>query len=543
MTGPSALTGTGPLFRLALRLDRVRIVAWIAAVVLLVASSYLAYDTVFPDAAATAELTASFSSNTAFTLLLGQVHDLATPGGFTAWRSMGLSSIAVSLMAIFTVVRHTRAEEDSGRAELVASGVVGRHAALAAAVLLAVAGCLTAAVAVAASLIASSAQAGAVRGADVAGALALGAAIGATGVVFAGVAAVTAQLGSFSRTASALAGALLGATYVLRGWGAATSGMEWVEWLSPFGWGEQVLPYLENRWVLLALPVAATVVLLAVAGRLLARRDLGFGIVGQRPGRATAGPRLAGASALSWRLSRGALAGWLSAFVLLGALYGSVTSSIAGVFKDNPALAKILQQGGGSTDDLTLAFVGMIFTILALVATLNGVQRVLHGRTEEIEGRAEPLLAASVSRPAWLSSHGLAGLVSSTVVYAAGALAFGVVTAVTTDTAPLSWVLIAGLLELPAIWVLVGLCVALLGAAPRFLAAVWVVVGATFVLTLFGPVLGLPDAVLDLSAFNNVPDYLTQGLHVLPLGILTAIAAALVVAGFVGIRRRDLDQH
>lgn len=554
-----ALTGVGPLFRLSMRLDRVRILAWIAAVVLLVASSYLAYDTVFPDAAATAELTASFSSNTAFTLLLGQVHDLSTPGGFTAWRSMGLASIAVSLMAIFTVVRHTRAEEDSGRAELVASGVVGRHAALAAAVGLAVVACLVAGAVVAVSLVAAAAarggvmqgglmqggagQGGAVTGADVSGAIALGAAIGATGMVFAGVAALTAQLGSFARTANALAGALLGVTYVLRGWGAATSGMEWVAWLSPFGWGEQVLPYLEDRWAVLALPLVATAALLAVAHGLLARRDLGFGVIGLRPGRPAAGPRLAGASALSWRLSRGAFTGWVAGFVLLGALYGSVISSIGDLFQNNPALAEILRAGGGSTDDLTQAFVGMILTVLGLVATLNGVQRVLHGRTEELEGRAEPLLAASVSRPAWLSSHGVAGLVSATVVYAAGTLAFALVTAATTDVVSLSQVLVAGLLELPAVWVVVGLGVALLGAAPRFLAAAWVVVGVTFVLTMFGPILGLPDAVLNLSAFNNVPDYLTQGMNAVPIAILTALAAALVVAGFIGIRRRDLDQH
>ena len=184
-----ALAGTGPLFRLALGRDRLRFLGWIGAIVLLVASSYLAYDTVFPDPATTAELTASFSSNTAFTLLLGKVHDLSTPGAFTTWRSLGLSSVAVSLMAIFTVVRHTRAEEDSGRAELVASAAVGRHAPLTAATLLAAAACLATTVAVTVALVAASLPDG---GPDLAGALALGAAIGATGLVFTRATAVAA---------------------------------------------------------------------------------------------------------------------------------------------------------------------------------------------------------------------------------------------------------------------------------------------------------------------------------------------------------------
>lgn len=541
---PRALAGTGTLLRLALGRDRLRFAGWIAGVVLLVASSYLAYDTVFPDPATTAELTASFSSNTAFTLLLGEVHDLGTPGAFTTWRSLGLSSVAVSLMAIFTVVRHTRAEEDSGRAELVASAVVGRHAALTAATLLAASACLAATVAVTLSLLAASLPDGAP---DLGGALALGAAIGATGLVFTGVAAVTAQLGSFSRTANALAGALLAVTYVLRGWGAASSGAEWVVWLSPFGWGEQVLPYLENRWVVLALPLAATGVALVVAHLVLARRDLGFGLLGARPGPATAAPRLASVWALSWRLGRVSVAGWTAAFVLLGALYGSVTASIGDIFRDNPALEQILQETGssGATEDLTLVFLGSVPTILALVATVHGVQRVLHGRTEELEGRAEPLLATSTSRTAWLASHGVAGLVSATLVYAAGIVPFALVTVATTDpgTVTVARLLAAGLVQVPAVWVVVGVAVALLGAAPRFLPVAWVVVAVTFVLTIFGPALGLPDAALDLSPFTHVPEYLTEGLRAVPLVVLAVVAAALLATGFVGVRRRDLEQH
>ena len=40
-------------------------------------------------------------------------------------------------MSILLVVRHTRADEETGRAELVGAGVVGRHAPLAAALVVA----------------------------------------------------------------------------------------------------------------------------------------------------------------------------------------------------------------------------------------------------------------------------------------------------------------------------------------------------------------------------------------------------------------------
>src|SRR5699024_332933 len=44
--------------------------------------------------------------------------------------------IGAALMSILTISRHTRVEEQSGRAELVRAGVVGRHAQLSAALLL-----------------------------------------------------------------------------------------------------------------------------------------------------------------------------------------------------------------------------------------------------------------------------------------------------------------------------------------------------------------------------------------------------------------------
>ena len=44
------------------------------------------------------------------------------------------TALVLAIFAILTVVRHTRAEEDSQRAEMLASGVVGRYAMLAAAI-------------------------------------------------------------------------------------------------------------------------------------------------------------------------------------------------------------------------------------------------------------------------------------------------------------------------------------------------------------------------------------------------------------------------
>ena len=52
--------------------------------------------------------------------------------------------------------------------------------------------------------------------------------------------------------------------------------------------------------------------------------------------------------------------------------------------------------------------------------------------------------------------------------------------------------------------------------------------------------LQLPDAVVRLSPYDRTPQVPLVGLDWTPLLVLTAIAAALTVAGLAGLRRRDL---
>src|SRR5690606_3253473 len=109
------------------------------------------------------------------------------------------------------------------------------------------------------------------------------------GLVFTGVAAVTAQLAEYSRTANTLAGATLGVLFLIRAAGD-TSDMEWLSWLSPLGWVHRVRAFAGEEWAVLALPLAATAVLCAVAYTLLPRRDVGMSLIPGRPGPSAATP-------------------------------------------------------------------------------------------------------------------------------------------------------------------------------------------------------------------------------------------------------------
>jgi ABC-2 type transport system permease protein len=91
-----------------------------------------------------------------------------------------------------------------------------------------------------------------------------------------------------------------------------------------------------------------------------------------------------------------------------------------------------------------------------------------------------------------------------------------------------------------AVWVLIGLAVALFGLAPRVVAIVWAALGACFVLAFLGTLLSLPDWVLDVSPVEHVPELPAADFAVAPLPWLCAVAAALMAVGFAGFRRRDV---
>ncbi len=120
-----------------------------------------------------------------------------------------LGLVGVCLMTVLQVVRHTRAEEEEGRAELVRAGVVGRDAALAATML----------VSGAAALLVGAGQAVATAGAQVpvGDALLYGASVAALGLVFAAIALCTAQVFTHARAASGSALAVFGVAYVRAG--------------------------------------------------------------------------------------------------------------------------------------------------------------------------------------------------------------------------------------------------------------------------------------------------------------------------------------
>jgi ABC-2 type transport system permease protein len=360
------------------------------------------------------------------------------------------------------------------------------------------------------------------------------------GLVFAGVAAITAQLTEFARPANGIAFAALGAAFLLRAIGDTSGELSWLSWLSPIGWAERFQPFAGDRWPVLALPVAALAVLLAAVAALLHRRDAGAGVLATRLGPPTAPSWLGSPLGLAWRLQRGAMTGWTVGAAVAGLSFGVIAQDLAQFASDDPETAKMLQTLGGS-GSITDIYLAAILSWIGLLAAGYAVQAVLRLRAEEAEQRAEPVLATTASRTRWAGSHLLVAAAGAAVVLAAGGAAAGLAHGLRSgDLGQLPRLLGGALVQLPAVWVLAAVAVALTGLAPRLAALSWGALAACVLVSLLGAVLQLSHWLFDLSPFTHVPRLPGARLDLAPLALLAAVAAVLAGAGLLGLGRRDI---
>lgn len=526
----SGLTGTRTLIRLALRRDRIPLAAWVLGIGGTVASTFAAFRSLYPAEADRVALLSTVDANPALVALYGEAPG-SSIGGLTAWRYGVVGAVLVGLMAIFTVIRRTRADEEAGRTELLAAGVVGRAASLAAAVWVAGGACVAIGVAVTAG--------GLAAGEDPIGSLALGGALTGCGLVFAAVAAVAAQLFESARSAIAWSGGALALAFALRAVGDS-GGAGWLVWLSPLGWVERVSAFGTNRLWVLMLFVATAGAGLLLAGRLLERRDVGLALLATRLG-AASDPRLSTPEALALRLHRGPAIGWVVAFGAFGVVVGAIASSAGDLAAGSPQLEQVLAQFGGR-GAIVNAFFAALGAVAGILAGAASIATALRMSGEESAERVGPVLATAVGRARWIAGHTVAAaLVPAVGLLVCGAVAGLLHGAQTGDVgAALGIAVPATIVQIPAALVVGGLAVLLFGLAPRFAAASWAALTGALLLGQLGRVLQLPQAVVDLSPFTHVPGVPAEHVRWLPLVLLLVVAAAFTAAGVVGFRRRDV---
>lgn len=522
------MSGLRVLFWTFARRDRWFVLWFVIGITVLYWSQAVSVDGLYTTREAFEDAAKLMGSNPAFVAMAGPARALDTTGGQVAWQASAFGAVVAGLMSMFLVGRHTRAEEESGRDELLRAGAVSRRTPMLTACLVVLTANVLVGAGVTLSLI--------LYGLAVSGAVVLGVGLCMTGLAFGAVALLAAQLSTGTRAAYGITGAFIGIAYALRAIGDLTNGA--LSWLSPIGWYQSMHAYSGERWWPLLLLIAFAAVTLITATVAFDRRDFAAGLWPTRPGPERAGPGLRSALGLSWRLQRGSLVGWTVGLFVGGVAYGSIGDDVKSLIGDSGASKDLFIGGAG---DLVDNFYATAAVMMALISSGFAVSSALHPRSEEDAGRLEVLVATAMPRQRWWLGNVLITVLGSVMVVSASGIGMGIGFGLATgdlarfhDLVLATWVMVPGVVVLSGVaWVLVGL-------TPRRAALTWLALAFCAVVLFFGSILRLPQWLLDLSPFTHLGRYPAQPIPWGQVGLVLGFGAILGMVALSAFRRRDL---
>jgi len=543
---------TGTLVKFIFRRERITSTIWVLILVLFSMGIAPAMADMFPDTASRSQFAAAFN-NPMMIAMMGPIYsaDNYTSGAMYGGLMLVWYAITVAIMNIFFVVRHTRADEQAGRVEVVRSLPTGRLANLNATLISAVIINLILGLFTGLGL--------AVLGIDTmdfAGSMIYGAATAAIGIVFASIAAVFSQLSSNASGATGMSFASIGVFYMIRAAGDM-QGIEIVSCISPLGLVLRSQAYVGNNiWPSLVLLLIAGA-LSVLALKLNSIRDLGQGFIAAKPGRATASPLLHSPFGLAWRLLRNPLIIWTIVMLTLGASYASVVGEIDSFISDSPEYMTILGVPVDLLPTLSQAdqarmivesfgiFVTLMMTLVAIVPLLNAVLKVC---SEEREGRAENVLTRAVPKCNYMAGYVILAFIASVVIQFMTFIGlYGTAAYVAGDSNPFVFgdLLKSFLAFLPALWIMIGFAVLIVGIAPKATGLIWGYFGIVTFTSFIGRLVftGNLSWLMNITPLHFVSqpepmkDYV---INYTPLIIMTAIAALMTAIGIIAFRKRDM---
>jgi ABC-2 type transport system permease protein len=441
-------------------------------------------------------------------------------------------AIAVIVMNIFFVNRHTRVDEELGRHEMILSLRVGRLTGSTATLFSAF--MLNVLISISSALVIILLN---IDGTTILGAVCYAFSIGLQGFLFAAVTLLTAQLCSTARGSMSVSFGLMGLFYIMRAYGDISGNA--FSYISPMGIGLKVEAFYSDAYWPCIVLLAEALVIAAIALKLNTIRDLGAGIFPARKGRSRASVFLKNPLGLFWRLSKSSFIGWGITFFILGLCYGSIIGELESFIENNNTLKQMLQATGGSQTAYIDAFLPMLCGIIAMlisIPVINTINLVTH---EEKRGRMEQIYARVVSHSSvFLSSILIA--VFETILFMLLSMTGFYMASVNTGLVSLETIIHASSVQIPAVLVMSAIAALLVGVLPKLTALIWVLFAYSFLILYFGGLFDLPEWVTRISPFGNIPQIPVEEFTPAPVVILCIITGILYAFGHKGYKERDI---
>jgi len=371
------------------------------------------------------------------------------------------------------------------------------------------------------------------------GSLLYGFAVGVSGFLFAAIAAVFSQIASNSKGAISFSFMTLGILYLVRAIGDV--GTEVLSYISPLGLILRTEIFFSNNWLPIWIILGISLMLYILAFYLNAMRDLGAGLVAAKPGRREASKFLQTPMGFTLKLLKGTIIGWGITIFLAGVSYGAIYGDIETFLAGNEMLQQIFLNNA----DFTIAeqFTTTLMVIMSVLITIPTLICLLRLRGEEKKERLEQIYSKQVSRKQMIINYLIVAVASSIdfmLLLVIGL--WGSAAIVMSEPMSFMSVLTAGLVYLPAIWLMIGLTTMLIAYLPKLTSLIWGLLGVSFFFAYLGGMLDLPAWVYNLIPFTVIPQIPVEQMNWLPIIILTIIAKLMMIIGVYGYNKRDLIQ-
>ncbi|PGZ15445.1 ABC transporter permease [Bacillus cereus] len=524
---------TGKLAAFIMRRERIRTPIWLLSLSILTCIVAVSFTEMYPSQQER-QIIAETMKNPAMVAMLGQGYGLKnyTIGAMMANQMLLFTAIAVGIMSILFVARHTRADEEDGRIEMIRSLPVGRLSNLNATIYVSFGINVILALIIGLGLSVLN-----IESIDLGSSLLYGAALGATGIIFTAITALFAQLTESSRGTIGFSITILLISYLIRAIGDVSN--ETLSWFSPFGWvlGSEV--YVNNYWWPIVLTIGVAFVLVIISLYLNAIRDLEAGFIPAKPGRKQASHFLQSPFGLALRLQRIGIIAWGIGLFILGASYGSILGDLESFFANNEMMAKMLTPVEGFS--LTEQFLSTLMKVITMMCTIPPLMAMFKLKGEEKQNRTEHLLSRATSRSQVMGSYFIVSIISGFVMLSLAAIGLALAgNAVMKETISFSTFYSAAIVYLPAMWIMIGVAILFIGFAPKFSGLTWVYLTYSFFVIYLGGLFQLPKWMSNLTPFGYIPRLPVEEVDFVKFSILVVVAIVLMVLGFVGYNKRDI---
>lgn len=533
MMSISLFKGTSRIIQLLFQQNWLKISLWLFGLIGITLATVTAYTSIYTGQKEIVEFGLTMQ-NPAMIAMLGTAYKVESfnLGAVFASEMLLFTAIAVSVMNILLVSSSTRTDEEERRLEMIRALPVGRLSYLSAAMILMIIVNVVLVTFLSIGLGLFNHESF-----NWESDLLYGAVLASTGLFFAGVAAVSAQLAVTSRGVTGLSFGVMITAYIVRAIGDVSNDV--LSLFSPLGWTVRTKVYVDNEWWPVIALICGAAILLISAFYLNHKRDINAGLLPDRKGNVHASNFLKSSLGLTWRLEKGTIISWAIGIFLMSAAFGSILGDLEAYFSDFELVQGLLPDD--TTVSMSEQFIALLISIMSVFTAIPTASILLKLKKEEKLGRMEHFYSRSVSRSRIMRSYYIVAFLTSILIQVLIGLGLYVsASQVIKESVGLGTILASALVYIPAIWIVLGLAIVLVGVFPNGTSLIWVYILFTFLVIYLGNLLEFSEWMNNLSAFYHIPQMPNEEVNWFSLSILSIVGVVLSGMGFLGYNKRDI---